>query len=580
MNLYKSTFYFLLWVLPLTAIPAMAQEEEGPSSLLPEIDPQDIEIRGDFDARFPGLSRQPILGFSPRTPVYRVDPDRMPFIESDEEIVSAIPISDLEPALKPEQRFIQFAERRRVFGRTGFGSYRSPELKLFAETPIDDNESVAMNLSHLSSEGDREYSSFRDMDGGFQWTRQSGDQRWGFGVTGASGFHHSPDPDVTLPVTLPTGRLDSSDVYPRRASHSSFGLEGRWQQLVNAYRGWQTNVSVNRYANDGGLLSNETINTNETRYRLHVNRFWEGAQPEQVFGIQANSAAGFYDTVDDNSQYWLTNNVGARYRQLFGHLHQVQAWLRVYQLYDPVNEFDLYLYPDIRYEYQGTGRVSAEVRVRGFVNDPSLERLNSKNRFLLQHGKDLEHERGLHIGLYSDVNIMKDTKVSTGLDYWQYYNIGYFSRNEAPENPFYGHEYTEEAIHVEWSNSITHFLSRFRTTAMLEVGLNYSGIDEELIPSGEIPYVPRWRGSAHIMARPVNRLDVSAWLDFRGERNTESEGETIGGYTQIGVQTDLRLHKNLGLYFKALNILNQDHEVWKGYQERPIQIYGGLTFHW
>jgi len=27
-----------------------------------------------------------------------------------------------------------------------------------------------------------------------------------------------------------------------------------------------------------------------------------------------------------------------------------------------------------------------------------------------------------------------------------------------------------------------------------------------------------------------------------------------------------------------VNLLDQNYEVWRGYQERPLQVYGGITF--
>ena len=45
------------------------------NTLLPEINPQDIEIRSEFKANFPGLRRQPILGFNPTPRVFQIDPN-------------------------------------------------------------------------------------------------------------------------------------------------------------------------------------------------------------------------------------------------------------------------------------------------------------------------------------------------------------------------------------------------------------------------------------------------------------------------------------------------------------------------
>ena len=556
-------------LLILAAWPVTAQQQDpGASSLLPDIDPQDIEIRGDFVVRFPGLARQPVLGFSPRPPVFRVDPDRMPFLETDEEVVAAIPLSDLEPALRPERNFIRFSERRRVYAYGGYGSYRSPELRVFAEAPVRDRESVAVHIGHQSSGGDRDFSSYRDMAGDLQWTRISGNNRWGVGVTGTSSFNYSPLPGMEVP-----------EIDPERITYSTFGVKARWQQLTSAYRGWQASAAVDRFGDRTGSYPDQEDATDETRYHVHLNRFWDGMMPEQVFGLQFNGTGAVYDTGLEQTQYWLNNSLGARYRHTFSSFHQVEAWLRFYQLYDPVNEFDLYLYPDIRYHFKGTGRVSVQMRLRGFVNDPSLEAIHLQNRFTLNNDEELEHERGLHINLHSGVELWNRVELYTGLDYWQYYNRGYYSPWDDPAMPFYKFNYVGEATHVEWYAGLSRVFRTWRTTTTARFGLNYTSAEEDVIPSGEIPYVPGWTGSVLVSTHPVSWLGLSGWMDLSGKRKTAAS-ETIDGFVQLGARTDVRVHSRFGLYFKALNILDQEIEVWQHYQERPFQFYGGLTFHW
>jgi hypothetical protein len=507
--------------------PAWAQQE-GTGTLLPDIDPQDIEIRGDFQARFPGLARQPVLGFSPEPALYRVDPDRMPFIESDEEVVATIPIGELEPALRPEQQFIDFVDRQRVFTRAGYGNMNSPELHFVSELPLGSVESLAMDLGFQSSDGDRDFSSFKDLTGKVQWTRQAGSHRFGLGIDGSASSNYSPIPGPTDQLVFGTDPIDLFN--PLRLTHNSFGVEGRWQQLQHAYRGWQSAVTFRHFSNEGSYFDNEMHDAGENRYKIFINRFWEGTQLEQAFGVQARAAGSFYNTIEGTSQYWLNNSVGTRYRQVFGLVHEVEAWLRFYQLYDPVHEFDLYLYPDIHYQYAGMGRFTGSVRVRGFVDNPSLEDFHSVNRFVLQHGGELEQERGLQIHLNAGLRLWDNSQIYTGLNYWQYYNHGYFSRTERDIHPYFTYRYVDNATKAEWYSGWTQFLPFLETTASLELGLNYSSANKDIIPSGEIPYVPRWRGSAYLLSRPFSWLDVSLWAELMGKRKTAIENETVNGF--------------------------------------------------
>ena len=95
----------VFWLSPWTGVVAQdntggsgsgsGSESRGESSLLPEINPQDIEIRSEYKAQFPGVRRQPILGFKPRARVFQLDPNRMPYMESVDEVIMNLPIGTL-----------------------------------------------------------------------------------------------------------------------------------------------------------------------------------------------------------------------------------------------------------------------------------------------------------------------------------------------------------------------------------------------------------------------------------------------------------------------------------------------------
>ena len=101
------------------------------NSLLPEINPQDIEIRSEFRARFPGLRRQPILGFNPKPRVFQVDPYRMPFMESRDEAVASMAITQLDRPEPPERTIIEEPKRRAIFSRAGIGNFTTQNLMVY-----------------------------------------------------------------------------------------------------------------------------------------------------------------------------------------------------------------------------------------------------------------------------------------------------------------------------------------------------------------------------------------------------------------------------------------------------------------
>ena len=90
-SLLLLTFYFSLF----TSLSAQSLTQAQGSDLLPDINPQDIEIKGDYRIKFPGLQRQPILGFEPKPRVFQLDPYRMPFLETNDQVVASIPLTPL-----------------------------------------------------------------------------------------------------------------------------------------------------------------------------------------------------------------------------------------------------------------------------------------------------------------------------------------------------------------------------------------------------------------------------------------------------------------------------------------------------
>ena len=108
-----------------------AQSGYAQNSLLPEIDPQDIEIRSEFRARFPGIRRQPILGFNPMPRVFRIDPNRTPFMESDKDAVASIALTQLDRPDPPQKKILKEPSRANAYIKAGMGNYITPELEAY-----------------------------------------------------------------------------------------------------------------------------------------------------------------------------------------------------------------------------------------------------------------------------------------------------------------------------------------------------------------------------------------------------------------------------------------------------------------
>lgn len=141
---------FLLGICLLFAFSAgrlYAQTDTTDSDeALPDIAPQEVEIRGTLDISFPSLERQPLVGFNPPPSTYEVPDDRRPYIEEYKQRAADLPNSSLQEPEAPEaagrferlNRGMLKAGAGRLLQRTLYGTLNyavKPQLEL--DTEVD-----------------------------------------------------------------------------------------------------------------------------------------------------------------------------------------------------------------------------------------------------------------------------------------------------------------------------------------------------------------------------------------------------------------------------------------------------------
>jgi outer membrane cobalamin receptor len=45
----------------------------------------------------------------------------------------------------------------------------------------------------------------------------------------------------------------------------------------------------------------------------------------------------------------------------------------------------------------------------------------------------------------------------------------------------------------------------------------------------------------------------------------------------LSAGAEYQLNDTFGVYAKLLNLMGQKYEIWDGYEERPFQVFGGIT---
>ncbi|MDZ7680895.1 MAG: hypothetical protein U5J63_04070 [Fodinibius sp.] len=568
MNRFFS-FVFTVCIIATAATAAIAQDQEGSeNSLLPEIDPQDIEIRSQFRAQFPGLRRQPILGFDPTPRVYQIDPNRVPFMESEEQVVADLPVSELSRPDPPAYTPPHYSDDINLFSRLGFGSYTTPEAQLWGVTRLGDKSYVGGDLDFSSSDGhlDNQQSSFRFLDASARYvTKLSSESR--LEVNG--GVRNSFNNMFDLPATAMVP--DAA-----RKEYSGFNMGVNFQQFKNTITGWKAQANIRYYdtqLKNAGMFSG----TSEERvYNASLAKRWAGGNVNETFTVKAGARGGNFTNNTPATDPWLTARAGMEYERLFNYETKITADASAYYVMDA---FSNAVYPGLSLtaEHPVMERLTLSVKVVAEPTLQTIEQFHTQNRFLnvdnvLRHAYRINGHAEATLK-YSDLGTL-----NFGAAYENISDHPVFVREEqtgnvGPANPlFYEAMYTDIYRVKAYAGVTQQVVSdRFRVNA--KVYLQSPQIQD----GGQIPFEEKVGVNAGVTVRPFEILTFEAWADYVGSRKTYLTDETLDGFFMLGGRADVQVTNRFGAYIKGVNLLNQDYQVWQGYTERPFQIYGGIT---
>lgn len=146
----RKTFATFLLVL-LAAAPARAQQGQDDPAL-PDIAPQEVEIRGELEFSFPRLERQPLIGFNPPPRVPEVPETRRPYVEPYKQRAAELPGGDASLPLA-EGRASQIHRVTDVVLEAGGGRFLSRYLDAGVLVPVGPSERLRVDLSYTGTDG-------------------------------------------------------------------------------------------------------------------------------------------------------------------------------------------------------------------------------------------------------------------------------------------------------------------------------------------------------------------------------------------------------------------------------------------
>lgn len=563
---------YLLFFLCVAELSAQQTGGTPPNNLLPEINPQDIEIRSEFRARFPGLRRQPILGFNPRPRVFQIDPNRLPFMESRDQAVASIAITQLDRPEPPSRSMQPVPARTRAWARAGFGSFVTPEIEAYAWQRINDSSSLSGRVQYVSTDGHLQdpLTSFRYLDTGLQYRNRLNERT---SLTVDAGFLNDFNRMFDLqPV--------QQNLIGETALKQYSGFSGRAEvdHKKNSIEGWNAYLDASAFLTN--LQAGPSLRTGEVNEQVIDAGFeyqMAGAHLYEIPGIKARVRSGGYQSTSGGSESWILGSASATYRlMLLDDLHLSGEGGLAYVSDEFSNQ--LYVVADMKARYNLQDRFVVTASLFSQPEMTTMQEHQEYNRFL-NTAVSLQHSRRTGLSGSAAFNWMDGNRIYAGVSAGMINNYAFYQRGSEsvlgnPLFTFYELSFADARI-AELYGGITQYMIdqdlKFDARVYLR-SPNFSS-------GGTIPFEERVGVDATVSYTITADLSVSSWAEYRGERMAPSAtGGELPAFLLFNAGADYQINDRFGVYLKVLNILGQDYEIWEGYVERPLQLFGGITF--
>lgn len=550
----------------------LAQEvsDESQRSLLPDIDPQDIEIRSQFQARFPGLRRQPILGFNPQPRVFQVDPNRTPFIEDEETVAASLTVVELDRPDAPQYKPLTYADPRYGFARFGIGSHITPEADIFAIARPGERQWVSANINYRSSDGhlDSQNSSFRNFDGVVRTYNHISDSKTlRLHAGGRSDFNYLPQ-NVTA-----AGFVEDSE---GRVTQNGFRLGASLASNRTAMSGWQ--ASVNGYGNmfsiDGGSGITMQGDANEWGLNAGGGYAWLGSRVEEVYSVNVATKTGEISVISGDSELWNISQAYMSYDRLFNYQTDFKLQMGVAVVNDAVNGTTFYPSPKIDVRHTLFSGLDVRGTFAGTPEHKSLSDFRGINRFQ-QLADPVQHQYSLKGSAELIAEPLSGTSFRAGFGYETIQNHPFYRRGFSDDLDEVGayRLHFEDASFFRVYGSFTQKLVPEKLWVQAEGYLQRPRLSN----GDKIPFTEAAGLSGSVSYRPVTQVLVEGWAEFRGSRYTPHSNDDLSAYSLVGAKFEYSIRDRIGIYGKLVNITDTQYEVWQGYPERGFQGYAGIT---
>jgi hypothetical protein len=566
---------------------AQDQQERPP---LPDIAPRTVEIRGALEIFFPGLERQPLIGFNPPPRIVDVS-ERRPFVEDYRQAAADLPPSPLRAPSGPSLAGLEGIERRTGIVEARVGRYLARHSSARIEHAFSPRLAVTADIHYDGSDGhtpfefDTEARSSYDNLRGKVALHQYGDRgRLGASIDGfRSGYNlYGATGSVVIPPLLDMPGRDVADlrgsVLYRATPGGTFTFDGR-----ASLRGSLLETSVCPDDNEVCEANLDAYARDQNAIEFSGEFLAHGVTLRPRFAAQMALSGWDTPAIVGTDMVSSQIDIGARVIDTPGLRLSAAARLMHFSTgteADRPETSALYLSPDVRLDvYPGGGlQIYAE-------NSPSIRHPYLAD--VLQENPYITHRPEMHPAI-TLIDARAGARLYRGpatIDF----SAGYI---DAPSFRFYEYmagtggfseglfEVRHEHVRQIHAGGDVALLIGGSATAGLSLRwrqLSFADDDEATVPN-----IGPLTGRASLSVPFAGgRVLTEAGLRYESARYRDRiESRRVGDFFDLDARASFRLNHMMAAVVSIENISGGYLERWNRYPQAPYVVTGGLQITW
>lgn len=569
-------FYWNFLIILSLSIGLQAQSTKisNTQSLLPDINPQDIEIRGVFKASFPGIRRQPILGFNPKPRVYRIDPNRLPFMEDDRTAAVQLPIQALRQSVRQPSLPAKSTNTQNGYAKLGGANFLTAYTEAAYKIPLNKKTELDLFGYYLNTGGHLETPIKSDFDQrDFQLSlghSLSTARKIRFFANYNGGYNYQPVSSL------------ASTQAKKNVNNYSVGINH--QAIFNPVTHSNLALSFNQF---DMALGNQIVSQNVVENSLAFNFSLAKAanKPEQTYGLVVAGQAATYQGIFSSDLYnqdWMNFRAKISRKKRLNDQSTLLIEAGAVYFQDYLTDNGILPTVGLSVKRALSDGFSIAFRSSYDVENTTMRELQSQNPFI-GYEQNLPNTKHFETGIALRIQPASATQISADFKYHIYRDFSFFTTNTATLSSLntFRNTVEDEAQIPELSFQLKQYAfgQRMAITAwylIRQPELGDSGNNTLSRLPANIPQTEAW---AELSYQWLQKIQVWTRLQQTGERysavvQTEQEKAdfSLDAYTLLHFGANYQFAEKMRAGLQLLNILDKQYQHWEGFTERGLEL--------